>query len=498
MKRVLLLGAGYANLSLLTRLGGADLDAAQWTLISRENYHYKSICLHDVASGKHGESVKFPLSRLNKKIRIVQAEVAEILPQKVRTSAGDFDFDYLVVGLGFESDDFGVAGVRENALAIEHFAGAQGVAAAVRGAVDEFARTGDAAAVSFAICGGGFTGIEFAGSLAQEVQKLCHERGLDGSGVRIYCIEMMPKILTMYSEKLQRAGLAKLAQLGVEVVLGAKILECKKTGVVVEINGAVSEIPARLVVWTAGVKGSSVMARSKMFHAARNRVVVDEFLRPVELDLTAGGGADAGESVGAGESAAQNGGESAPNSNLGAAGAKNTADTGENANKNVSAGENAAQNIFVVGDCSAVINPATNRPFPPTAQLAREQGRFLAAHLRRLLRAQNATAANPANSASGANLAAANPANSANSAQGANGENPANPAQNAIATNFANAANSANFPPFSFTPKGSLCSVGSGFALASLGVVEFGGWWAAKIKGAVETLWDLQLRGISL
>lgn len=393
MKKIVLLGAGYASLSLLTRLGNKELSKASWTLINKDDYHYKSICLHDVASGKHNEEVKFSLSKLNSKISVLKDEVVQILPNKVICKGGEVEYDYLVVGLGFESDDFGVKGVKENALAITNFSTARDIFASILARLEAFKASGDENELSFAVCGGGFTGIEFVGSLAQELKKHCAKMGIEFGKVKLYCIEAMDKILPMYSAKMQAQGLRRLGELGVSVLTGAKILQCKKGAVVVEQNGEQREIAAKTIVWTAGVKGSSVVANSPMFASVRNKVAVDTNLFANAL-----------------------------NSN-----------------------EERRENIFIAGDCSAVLNPAINRPFPPTAQLAREQGKYLAEVFRQIIRGKT---------------------------QG--------------------------FEPFSFTSKGSICSIGEGYAIAGLGKVEFSGWAASKLKAVIESLWDLQLRGISL
>ena len=422
MKKILLLGAGYANMSLLTRLDKETLSKAQFSIITKEPYHYKSICLHDVASGKHDKSVLFNVdSTLDSKINVIQDEITSIESSIVKGAKSSYEYDYLVVGLGFGSDDFGIKGVREYAKSITSYSSAREIYALILSKLEGLReKDDDEARLSFAVCGGGFSGIEFAGSLAEEVAKKCSEFGIDFSNIKIYCIEAAPKILPMFSDSLQKTGRDKLESLGVQVLTSSKILECKQHSIIIEKQATQSEIDADVIIWTAGVKGNPVIESSPLFGStilARSRVEVDEFLRPKES---------------AKQDCTQNSPQEVQNPSV-------------------------LPNVFVLGDCASFRNEPSERFFPPTAQLAREQGKYLAQVFQILLKKKT---------------------------------------QKKLAQN--KSPYGKKILPFRFTPKGSICSIGESYALGALGSFEIKGRLASVLKKIIESLWNLQLKGFSL
>lgn len=401
MKKILLLGAGYANMSLLTRLDSASLKKAQWTLVTKEPYHYKSITLHDVASGKIDKRALFDLEKIKKRgVCVVCDEITSIEANIARGKNANYEYDYLSVGLGFESDDFGIKGVKQYTKAITSYKSAQRLRCAIEAKLAQYKDSSDD--ISFVVCGGGFSGIEFVSSLAEELQKKCTEYNINFARIKIYCIEAMPNILPMFNAKLQNLAVKKLEALGIRVMSSSKILECKESAIVIEQGGEKRELGADIIIWTAGVRGNRVIENSHIFNSVRSKVEVDRFLHPLQLN-------------------AQNlGGDS----------------------------QNLAQNIFVMGDCAAFKDEKSGRFFPPTAQIAREQGKYLAKVFKILL------------------------------------SNPHNP--------------QGKIPHFIFTPKGSICSLGESYALGNLGIFEIKGKSASALKKIVESLWDLQLKGIAL
>lgn len=410
MKKILLLGAGYANMSLLTRLDSASLKKAQWTLVTKEPYHYKSITLHDVASGKIDKRALFDLEKIKERgVSVVCDEITSIEANIARGKNANYEYDYLSVGLGFESDDFGIKGVKQYAKAITSYKSAQSIRHDIEAKLAQ-CKNGD---ISFVVCGGGFSGVEFVGSLAEELRKKCAKHNIDFARIKIYCIEAMPNILPMFNAKLQNLAVKKLESLCVRVMSGSKILECKESAIVIEQGGAKHELGADMIIWTAGVRGNSVIENSHIFNSVRSKVEVDKFLHPLQLNT-------------------QNlGGDSQNLTHL-------THNLGVNS-------QNLAQNIFIMGDCAAFKDERSGRFFPPTAQIAREQGKYLAKVFKILL----------------------------NNPQG-------------------------KISPFIFTPKGSICSLGESYALGNLGIFEIRGRSASALKKIVESLWDLQLKGIAL
>lgn len=325
MKRVLLLGAGYANISLLKSL--PLMQDTTITLISNNPYHYMSVLLHEVASGERGENVLFGLSGMfDEYINIIQDEILEIQHDKVIGKKNAYEYDILVIGLGFSSDTFGIPGIKEFTLSLVNYKEALVIYETLKQNLAAYKQTKDKSKLQIAVCGGGFSGSELSASLAQELPKMCAKEGIDPTLVKIYCIEAMPEILPMFPEPLSKAGRAYLSKLGVEVLSGSKILECKKGEVIIQNNQGTQSIFAETIIWTAGVKGNEVIEKSSFFESKRSRLEVDGFLNPINQ-------------------------------------------------------KTPMDHIFVAGDCAAVLNKATQRFFPPTAQIALKQGEYLAKSL---------------------------------------------------------------------------------------------------------------------
>lgn len=469
MKKILLLGAGYANMSLLTRLDEKTLSKAQFSIVTKEPYHYKSICLHDVASGKHDKSVLFNVdSTLDSKINVIQDEIISIESSIVKGAKSSYEYDYLVVGLGFGSDDFGIKGVREYAKSITSYSSAREIYALILSKLEGLReKDDDEAKLSFAVCGGGFSGIEFAGSLAEEVAKKCSEFGIDFGNVKIYCIEAAPKILPMFSDSLQKAGRNKLESLGVQVLTSSKILECKQHSIIIEKEATQSEIDADVIIWTAGVKGNPVIESSPLFSStilARSRVEVDEFLRPKKSQNTIQNTEqDTQKSVEQStdkalqDSQEQNLAQSQNDTKIQTNQLPSQATILEDISQDLSTQSSVLENVFVLGDCASFRNEPSERFFPPTAQLAREQGKYLAQVFQILLKKKT---------------------------------------QKKLAQN--KSPYGKKILPFRFTPKGSICSIGESYALGALGSFEIKGRLASVLKKIIESLWNLQLKGFSL
>ena len=467
--KILLLGAGYANMSLLTRLDEKTLSKAQFSIITKEPYHYKSICLHDVASGKHDKSVLFNVdSTLDSKINVIQDEITSIESSIVKGAKSSYEYDYLVVGLGFGSDDFGIKGVREYAKSITSYSSAREIYALILSKLEGLReKDDDEAKLSFAVCGGGFSGIEFAGSLAEEVAKKCSEFGIDFGNIKIYCIEAAPKILPMFSDSLQKAGRNKLESLGVQVLTSSKILECKQHSIIIEKEATQSEIDADVIIWTAGVKGNPVIEISPLFSntiLARSRVEVDEFLRPKKSQNTIQNteqdtqkNVEQSTDKALQDSQEQNLAQSQNDTKIQSNQPPSQATTLEDISQDLSTQSSVLENVFVLGDCASFRNDPSERFFPPTAQLAREQGKYLAQVFQILLKKKT---------------------------------------QKKLAQN--KSPYGKKILPFRFTPKGSICSIGESYALGALGSFEIKGRLASVLKKIIESLWNLQLKGFSL
>lgn len=324
MKKVLLLGAGYGVLSFLKSLPKEVYEETEFTLISKTTKHYHSILLHEVASGAKDQNILFPIAKLiSNKVNFIQDEVLEIKKGEVRCKAKTHSYDYLIVGLGFQSDTFNIPGIKEFAHSLVNYQEATEIKEKVYQSLDDF-KNGKIDTVNIVVCGGGLSGVELVSSFAEELTKKCKQLKIDLSSVKITCVEALPKVLPMLSEFLSKDTEKYLRSVGISVETNCKVLECKEDSIIVEQNGEKKTIPSTLTIWTAGVKGSSVIENSPFFTSKRSRVEVDRFMKPInqenQLDM---------------------------------------------------------ENVFILGDCGALLDETTGRFYPPTAQIACQEGSYL-------------------------------------------------------------------------------------------------------------------------
>ncbi|MCT1925379.1 NAD(P)/FAD-dependent oxidoreductase [Staphylococcus pasteuri] len=332
-KKVLVLGAGYAGLQAVTKLQKeVSAEEAEITLINKNDYHYEATWLHEASAGTiNYEDLLYPVESVLKKdkVNFVKAEVTKIdrNAKKVETDKGIYDFDILVVALGFVSETFGIDGMKDYAFQIENVLTTRQLSRHIEDKFANYAasKEKDENDLSILVGGAGFTGIEFLGELTDRIPELCSKYGIDQSKVKVTCVEAAPKMLPMFSDDLVNHAVNYLENRGVEFKIATPIVACNEKGFVVEINGEKQQLEAGTSVWAAGVRGSYLMEES-FEGVKRGRIVTNQ-------DLTIAGHDD----------------------------------------------------IFVIGDCSAFVPAGEERPLPTTAQIAMQQGEHVAKNIKHIL-----------------------------------------------------------------------------------------------------------------
>lgn len=333
--KIVILGAGYGGLMTATRLQKAvGVNEAEIVLINKNDYHYETTWLHEASAGTlHHNRVRYEIKSVidRNKVEFIKDTAIEIKTEekKVILENGEIDYDYLVVALGGESETFGIKGLKEYAFSIVNVNAARQIREHIE---YQFATYNTEAErkderLTIVVGGAGFTGIEFLGELGNRIPELCREYDVDFNKVKIICVEAAPMVLPGFDPELVEYAVAKLQKKGVEFRIGTAIKECTPDGIIVgKGEDEVEEIKAGTVVWAAGVRGNGIIEKSG-FESMRGRV-------KVQPDLRAPG----------------------------------------------------HENIFIVGDCALIINEEINRPFPPTAQIAMQQGEVCARNLLALVR----------------------------------------------------------------------------------------------------------------
>ena len=338
-KKVLVLGAGYAGLQTVTKLQKElSADEADITLINKNKYHYEATWLHEASAGTlNYEDLIYPIESVIKedKVKFINAEVTKIdrNAKKVETNHGIYDYDILVVALGFESETFGINGMKDYAFQIENIETARKLSRHIEDKFANYAasKEKDDKDLAILVGGAGFTGIEFLGELTERIPELCNKYGVDQNKVRVTCVEAAPKMLPMFSDELVNYAVSYLEDRGVEFKIATPIVACNEKGFVVKINDQEQQLEAGTAIWAAGVRGSKLMEES-FEGVKRGRIVTKQ-------DLTIEGHDD----------------------------------------------------IFVIGDVSAFIPAGEERPLPTTAQIAMQQGEHVAKSIKNILNGQAAT-----------------------------------------------------------------------------------------------------------
>jgi NADH dehydrogenase len=253
--RVVILGAGFGGLTAAKALA-KDADV---TVVDRHNFQTFLPLLYQVATaGLAADHVAHPvrgaLRKSGVKFRMGSPISVDHKNKSVKLDSSEvLEFDHLVVALGSATADFGVAGVNEHALGMKSVHEAIGIRAEVMRRFEDLCRFEDQTRLSLSVVGGGPTGVEMAGALAELKRgPLKNDEANAAEHIDIYLIEAGPRILPMFSEKLSARAKKDLEKLGVQVLLNTAVQEVKPRQILVK--GAAA-IPSEVTIWAAGVKG---------------------------------------------------------------------------------------------------------------------------------------------------------------------------------------------------------------------------------------------------
>lgn len=328
--KILILGAGYGGLMTAVRLQKQlNYNEAEITLVNKHDYHYFTTWLHEPAAGtKDPDQCRVEIVDLldTSKVKFVKGTVTEIKREEKNVllqSGESLSYDYLVIGLGSEPETFGIQGLKEHAFSIRSINSVREIREHIEYCFAKYKMEKRPELLTFIVGGAGFTGIEFVGELSDRVPELCKEFDVDPSVVKIYNIEAAPTVLPGFDPELVNYAMEVLSRKGVTFKISTPIKECTPEGVVLADG---EEIKSTTVVWTGGVRGNAIIENAG-FETMRGRVKVDPYLR-------------------------------AP----------------------------GHEDVFIVGDGALIINEETDRPYPPTAQIAIQQGENLAQNLTALIR----------------------------------------------------------------------------------------------------------------
>lgn len=284
--KVVIIGAGFGGLQCAKKLAGKPVEV---TLLDRNNYHLFTPLLYQVASSLLNPSdIAQPVRSIlrgHRNIAFRQAEVTGIdFDAKVvhTNDTGDFAYDHLVIAAGSTTNFFGVASAEQRAQGLKDLSEALGLRNHTLRCLEEAASTDSIEKarpwLTFVVVGGGPTGVEYSGALSELVRGILpHEYPeLSADDVRVVLVEGLDRLLPVFPEDLSKSAQRTLEARGVEVLTGLRVTDAAEDSVTLS-NGDV--IPARTLVWAAGVKPSELAAAIDVERSRNGRIEVDDALR---------------------------------------------------------------------------------------------------------------------------------------------------------------------------------------------------------------------------
>lgn len=284
LPRVVIIGGGFAGINLAKTIANKSL---QVVLIDKHNYHTFQPLLYQVSSsGLEPDSIAYPLRKIIKKHKTSffrLAEVNEIQPEQknIKTSIGDLTYDYLVLATGTKTNFFGNKEVENNSMPMKSVPQALNIRSLI---LQNFEKAAIAntkeereAYLNFVIVGGGPTGVELAGAIAELKNNILPRdyHDLNPTDMHIHLLEGSPRVLPPMSEHASKKAEKFLKALGVKV--HCNTLVTGYNGLDVTTNSDL-KMQSETLIWAAGVTGAPVggLNASALVDRA-NRYKVNEF-----------------------------------------------------------------------------------------------------------------------------------------------------------------------------------------------------------------------------
>lgn len=329
------MGSGYGGVRLVQDLAKGirrGRFSGELILVDQFPIHQLVTELHQVASGSIiQDRASIPLEKILKGMGITfrQAQVTgfDFPHHKVFTDQGDLDYDVLVLVLGGETDFFDIPtpripGLRQHAFEVQTMPLASRAREHIQEVLYRYAREeGAKLPIHFVVGGGGSTGVEVAGELADELPHWNRQYHLPEPATVLHLVEAGGRLLPGFHYRISQYAEKVLKNKGVVIHLGDPIIRVEKEKIHLASG---QQIPTRALIWAGGIRGTSLLEKSGLKVDTKGRIVVNGYLQA-----------------------------------------------------------QGHENVFAIGDCSLVIHPHTGRPCAASARLAIEEARWLARYLMR-------------------------------------------------------------------------------------------------------------------
>ena len=340
VKKILILGGGFGGVNILRDIQKMFQDKVNVdiSIVNQENFFLFTPMLPEVASGMiHPRDISIPIRTFCKRAKFYQAVVSSIdLEQKLVTITRLFDgkvhaleYDYLVLALGSVTNFFGNKNIENHSFTIKTVEDAIGIRNHAINMLENAGQTSDPdlqqKLMTFTVVGGGFAGVETIGELNHLIRESASRMypNINREKINMVLVSSKNGILPEVSESLSKKAMKYLKNHGVNVLTNTKAIDADEDYVLLDNN---KKIPCTTLIWTGGVTVDPVISELKCEHGKSGKVQVDKFLRLIGYP-----------------------------------------------------------NVFALGDCAEIIDTATGKPYPPTAQHAIHQSQTVSHNLNILL-----------------------------------------------------------------------------------------------------------------
>jgi len=289
-KKIVIVGCGFAGITLAKYLRKTDYEVL---LLDKNNYHTFQPLLYQVATnGLEPDSIAYPVRKLIRNRNNIRFQMSEVLSidtdkKTIQTSENDIVYDYLILATGSTNNFFSLEDKKSLLFPLKSIVDALDLRSFITQNLEKATLTTDEGKrqelINISIVGGGPTGIELAGALA-EMKKFVLPKDfpeIDFGAMTIHLFEAGGKLLASMSEKASSASQEYLEKLGVHLHLNTVVEDVQKDKIVTKAGDS---FHTDTVIWTAGVKGTAIKGLPGKVVSSGERVLVDAFNKVIDLE----------------------------------------------------------------------------------------------------------------------------------------------------------------------------------------------------------------------
>ncbi|HEX2697943.1 MAG TPA: NAD(P)/FAD-dependent oxidoreductase [Anaerolineales bacterium] len=285
LPHIVILGAGFGGLKAAQKLANAPV---RITLINRQNYHLFQPLLYQIAiAGLVPSQIAYPVRTIFQRQKNLTFQMGEVTAidfdaHYIKMDGSVIAYDYLILALGGQTNFFGVQSVERTAFQLKGIESAVATRNHLLEMLEQASREADPdkrrALLTFVVVGGGPTGVETAGALAELITHVMAKDypHMDLKEVRVLLLEAGPYVMPAYPDGLRKATYRLLQKKNVEIMLSTKLVDYSGERVALG-NG--QQIETHTVIWTAGVRAAQLLDGLGVKQAASGRIVTEPTLQ---------------------------------------------------------------------------------------------------------------------------------------------------------------------------------------------------------------------------